>query len=78
MFNIIKNRNYRKNIKKDYDNLLRLYQSDLAHQEMVIKAGGGVENLIDTIDIQNEDIELMKIKILSLMRENILMVEKNS
>lgn len=78
MFNIIKknNRNYRKNIKKDYDNLLRLYQSDLAHQEMVIKAGGGVENLIDTIDIQNEDIELMKIKILSLMKENILIEKK--
>ena len=78
MLNILKN-NYqnikinKKNTKKDYDNLLRLYQSDLAHQEMVIKAGGGLENLIDTIDNQNKDIELMKQKILSLMRENILM-----
>lgn len=78
MFNIIKknNKNYRKNIEKDYDNLLRLYQSELAHQEMVIKAGGGLENLIDTIDVQNGDIELMKQKIVSLMRENVLIEKK--
>lgn len=78
MFNIKKknNRNYQKNIKKDYDKLLRLYQSELAHQEMVFKAGGGVQKLIDIIDIQNEDIKLMKIKIFSLMRENILMENK--
>lgn len=68
-----KNTKNTKNTKKDYDNLLRLYQSDLAHQEMVLKAGGGLENLIDNIDNKNKEIELMKQKILSLMRENILM-----
>ena len=43
---------------------------------MVIKSGGGVENLINKIDVQNEDIELMKQKIVSLMRENILIEKK--
>ena len=70
------NRKSNKNIKKDYDNLLRLYQSSLAHQEMVTKSGGGVENLFDKIDKQNEDIELMKLKILSLMKENLLMEKR--
>lgn len=73
MINILKKKNYYLNNKKQNENqnqnILRLYQSNLAHQEMVKKAKGGFENLLDTIDFQYEQIEELNQKIILLLKE---------
>ena len=77
LFKIRKNYKINKrDLLTEHEKLIQLYQSDMAHQEMVLKAGGGIENMIEVLDNQNTDIELMKQKIFRLMRENILMEQK--
>lgn len=77
LFKIRKNYKINKiDLLNEHKKLIQLYQSDLAHKEMVLKAGGGIENIIDVLDFQKYEIDEMKNKYFELMRENILMEQK--
>lgn len=64
MFNKMYNKKNR--ISKEHKDLLEIYNAEKAHQEMVIKSGGGFSGLIDLLDTKDDIIIQMEDHIIKL------------
>ena len=62
--------------KKKNKNILEIYNANNAHKEMVIKSGGGINNLFQNLEDANYNIELLKQNIVRLYNENYNMEQK--